>query len=105
MDMVTTRFTQLLGCSVPIQQAGMGDLARPRPTAAVANAGGLGMVGVYGIRLPALIQTLDQLRAQTTGLSGANFILHFVEPAEARVHVAAAAEIMQELMVDAEARL
>ena len=89
--MVMTRFTQLLGCSVPIQQAAMGDLARPRLAAAVANAGGLGMVGVYGISLPALIQTLDQLRAQTTGTIGANFIMRFVEPAEAHAHVAAAA--------------
>ena len=69
----------------------MGDLARPRLAAAVANAGGLGMVGVYGISLPALIQTLDQLRAQTTGTIGANFIMRFVEPAEAHAHVAVCA--------------
>jgi nitronate monooxygenase len=47
--MLTTRFTELVGCSVPIQQAGMGrGIASPRLAAAVANAGGLGMVSVYG---------------------------------------------------------
>lgn len=46
--MLTTRFTELVGCSVPIQQAGMGSHANPRLAAAVANTGGLGMVSVYG---------------------------------------------------------
>ena len=46
--MITTRFTELVGCSVPIQQAGMGSHTNPRLAAAVANAGGLGMVSVYG---------------------------------------------------------
>ena len=35
--MLTTRFTELVGCSVPIQQAGMGDLATPGLAAAVAE--------------------------------------------------------------------
>jgi len=40
--MLTTRFTELVGCSVPIQQAGMGrGIASPRLAAAVTNAGGL----------------------------------------------------------------
>lgn len=46
--MLTTRFTELVGCSIPIQQAGMGSHANPRLAAAVANTGGLGMVSVYG---------------------------------------------------------
>ncbi len=44
--MLATRFTELVGCSVPIQQAGMGRLANPRLAAAVARAGGLGMVTI-----------------------------------------------------------
>ena len=44
--MLTTRFTELVGCSVPIQQAGMGSHANPRLAAAVANAGGLGTICV-----------------------------------------------------------
>ena len=46
--MLTTGFTELVGCSVPIQQVGMGGLSTPRLAAAVADAGGLGMVSVYG---------------------------------------------------------
>jgi nitronate monooxygenase len=40
--MLATRFTDLVGCAVPIQQAPMGTFAKPRLAAAVANAGGLG---------------------------------------------------------------
>ena len=43
--MLTTRFTQLIGCTVPIQQAGMGQVAPPELAAAVSEAGGLGMLG------------------------------------------------------------
>ena len=42
--MLRTRFTDLIGCTVPIQQAGLGSLANPKLAAAVANAGGQGMV-------------------------------------------------------------
>jgi nitronate monooxygenase len=42
--MLRTRFTELVGCSVPIQQAPI--TMNPRLAAAVATAGGLGMVGV-----------------------------------------------------------
>ena len=41
---LTTRFTELVGCTVPIQQAGMGAAATPELAAAVSNAGGLGML-------------------------------------------------------------
>ena len=43
--MLATRFTELVGCTVPIQQAGMGVVAQPELAAAVSEAGGLGMVG------------------------------------------------------------
>ncbi len=46
--MLSARFTKLVGCSVPIQQAGLGTLANPRLAATVTNAGGLGMVSVAG---------------------------------------------------------
>jgi ABC-type nitrate/sulfonate/bicarbonate transport system substrate-binding protein len=41
---LTTRFTQLLGCRVPIQQAPMGHVATVDLAAAVAGAGGVGML-------------------------------------------------------------
>ena len=92
--MLTTRFTELVGCSVPIQQAGMGrGIATPGLAAAVANAGGLGMVSVYGDDYtPTVVaQVLDSARTQTAGAIGANFIIAGVDPAVAREWAAAAA--------------
>jgi len=43
--MIATRFTELVGCAVPIQQAGMGAAAPPELAAAVSQAGALGMLG------------------------------------------------------------
>ncbi len=72
--MLKTRFTELVGCSVPLQQAPIGGLATPRLAAAVADAGGLGMT--TGTLLPpaVLAKRLDDLRAQTRGVFGVNFI-------------------------------
>ena len=41
---IATRFTDLVGCEVPIQQAGMGGASTPELAAAVSSAGGLGML-------------------------------------------------------------
>ena len=38
--MLKTKFTELVGCTVPIQQAGMGKIASPQLAAAVATADG-----------------------------------------------------------------
>lgn len=92
--MLTTRFTELVGCSVPIQQAGMGSgIATPRLAAAVANAGGLGMVSVYGddYTPDVVARVLDNAREQTTGAIGANFLMPGVDPALVEESVAAAA--------------
>ncbi len=90
--MLTTRFTTLVGCRVPIQQAGMGGVAMRELAGAVAEAGGLGMIG--GVRLPApfLAAMLDDLRGQTGGTVGVNFLMPFldracVEAAAARCRV------------------
>ena len=76
--MLTTRFTELVGCTVPIQQAGMGAAAPPELAAAVSNAGGLGMLGTArsgaGTR-PALERLLDQTRALTDRPFGVNFLI------------------------------
>ena len=50
--MLNTRFTELVGCSVPIQQAGMGAVAPPELAAAVSEAGGLGMLKALGSVFP-----------------------------------------------------
>jgi nitronate monooxygenase len=89
--MLTTRFTQLVGCTVPLQQAAIGGLSNPRLAAAVANAGGLGMVSVYGLPPADIARTFDKLRGLTTGVFGANFIMRYVDPAQAGQCIAAAA--------------
>src|SRR3989449_5909300 len=73
--MLQTKFTELLGCTVPLQQAGMGKLASPALAAAVADAGGLGMVSGIGAAPPEdVAKILDGLRRSTSGAFGANFI-------------------------------
>jgi nitronate monooxygenase len=89
--MLTTRFTELVGCTVPIQQAGMAGLSNPRLVAAVADAGGLGIASVYGANPDEIAGLLDSVRARTRGVIGANFIMRFVEPALAQECVATAA--------------
>ncbi len=92
--MLATRFTELVGCSVPIQQAGMGrGIANPQLAAAVANAGGLGMVSVTGGEATPeeVAQQLDRARQQTAGPIGANFLMVGLDPALADEYVAAAA--------------
>ena len=42
--MLSTRFTRLVGCSVPVQQAAMGPVNTVELAAAVSDAGGLGMI-------------------------------------------------------------
>lgn len=89
--MITTRFTDMVGCSVPLQQAAIGGLATPALAAAVADAGGLGMVCMYWSSPDVIEEVLDDLREQTAGVFGANFIMRFVDPGLAKESVAAAA--------------
>src|SRR2546429_2546225 len=76
IELLRTRFTELLGCTVPLQQAGMGKIASPALAAAVADAGGLGMVSGIGAAPPEYVaKILDGLRRSTSGAFGANFIV------------------------------
>src|SRR5438309_1163903 len=66
--MLQTKFTELLGCTVPLQQAGMGKIASPALASAVADAGGLGMVSGIGSAPPEYVaKVLDGLRRSTSG--------------------------------------
>ena len=58
-----TRFTELVGCRLPIQLAGMGGIGTAELAAAVGRAGGLGMVPA-GVEPP-----------QHAGAVGVNFLL------------------------------
>jgi nitronate monooxygenase len=76
-----TRFTELVGCRVPVQLAGMPGIATPALAAAVADAGGLGMIGAASLPPEMLATTLADLRARTAGAVGVNFLMPFLDPA------------------------
>ena len=77
--MLATRFTELVGCAVPIQQAGMGAASPPALAAAVSNAGALGMLGTartgFGTA-SSLAPLLDELDSQTDKPYGVNFLIN-----------------------------
>src|SRR4030067_1121270 len=70
-----TALTELVGCTVPIQQAGMGPLANPDLAEAVANAGGQGMVSVHWMPEDVLAPMLDDPRRRTPGGVGCDFLV------------------------------
>jgi nitronate monooxygenase len=87
--MLTTPFTELLGCRVPLQQAPMGGVTTPELVAAVAGAGAVGMVPAQMLPADALASLLEDLTARTDGVVGVTFLLPFgADPA--CVEVAAA---------------
>jgi nitronate monooxygenase len=83
--MLTTAFTDLVGCRVPIQQAGMAGVATPELAAAVADAGALGMVNMVMVPAEQVAVALDGLREQTTGTVGMNVLMPFLDPAAVEV--------------------
>src|SRR5437899_1611691 len=88
--MLQTKFTELLGCTVPLQQAGMGKIASPALAAAVADAGGLGMVSGIGAAPPEYVaKSLDELpraAALAAGASAVRVGTRFVAAEEAGTH-------------------
>jgi NAD(P)H-dependent flavin oxidoreductase YrpB (nitropropane dioxygenase family) len=92
ITMLSTAFTDLVGCRVPIQQAGMGGVATPELAVAVADAGGLGMVNMVMQPAGDVAAALDALSGQTSGKVGMNILMPFldlgvVEVAASRVRV------------------
>jgi NAD(P)H-dependent flavin oxidoreductase YrpB (nitropropane dioxygenase family) len=79
--MLTTAFTKLVGATAPIQLAGMPGVSTPELVAAVASAGGLGMLGAPMLSPPVLTATLEQIRTSTNGAFGVNFLMPFLDPA------------------------
>jgi NAD(P)H-dependent flavin oxidoreductase YrpB (nitropropane dioxygenase family) len=78
--MLSTAFTDLVGCRVPIQQAGMGGVATPELAAAVADAGGLGMVNMVMQPASDVAAALDALARRTSGTVGLNILMPFLDP-------------------------
>lgn len=74
-----TAFTRRVGCAHPLQQAGMGGVATTPLAAAVASAGGLGMLGGALVPAPALVAALEDLGSRTRGAFGVNFLMPFLD--------------------------
>ena len=79
--MLETDFTRLVGCSVPIQLAGIGPASTPELAAAVSNAGGLGMVSMVMAPAEDVAVALAALATETTGPVGINFLMPFLDVA------------------------
>src|ERR1700674_4189680 len=76
---LTTRFTELVGCSKPIQQAPIGSVATPALAVAVANAGGLGSIAALGIKAASLDAMLAEMTSGTSGPLAVNFVTNDVD--------------------------
>ncbi|MGB5558264.1 MAG: nitronate monooxygenase [Paracoccaceae bacterium] len=75
-----TPICDLLGCTYPVLQAGMGGVARSELAAAVSQAGGFGCLGMVR-ESPALIQSeIEAVRARTDRPFGVNLIPSATEP-------------------------
>src|SRR3954451_13346203 len=84
---MTSRFTEMVGCAFPLQQAPMGGVASaPQLPVAVAAAGGMGMLSAVLQPAEQLATVLDALPAAAIGV---NFLVPFLADRDA-VSVAAA---------------
>ncbi len=74
--MISTGFTELVGCRLPIQQAPNGDLARSAALPiAVARAGGHGMLAAVTTPRAELEATLDELATGESSAWGVNVVV------------------------------
>ncbi|MHA6623375.1 NAD(P)H-dependent flavin oxidoreductase [Pseudonocardia sp. DLS-67] len=84
--MLSTRFTELVGCDVPLQQAPMGRVAPPGLALAVARAGGLGTVSApLGAAPQTFAAQLDSWTDPSAGALAVNFVTEQVDPAAVAV--------------------
>jgi NAD(P)H-dependent flavin oxidoreductase YrpB (nitropropane dioxygenase family) len=77
--MLETAFTRLVGCTVPIQLAGMGSILSPELAAAVSNAGALGQVTFAGIEVDEAQKRLDRLASLTAKPFGVNQLIPYLD--------------------------
>lgn len=76
-----TPVCDLLGCDHPILLAGMGGVARSELVAAVANAGGYGILGMVRESPDLIAQEIDAVRARSTNPFAVNLIPAATDPA------------------------
>jgi NAD(P)H-dependent flavin oxidoreductase YrpB (nitropropane dioxygenase family) len=70
-----TRLSSEFGLRVPLASAGMGFVALPDLTAAVSNAGGLGVYGVGNEPPDVVRERIRAIEAMTSGVYGVDFII------------------------------
>lgn len=75
-----TRFTDLVGCSVPVQQAPMGSVGGPALVRAALDAGAMGTIALAGVPADAVAGYIDgfgdDLRSRPVG---GNFVVPFID--------------------------
>jgi len=76
---LNTDFTELVGCTIPIQLAGMGPVCSDELCAAVSKAGALGMITVAMTSPAQLEDRLNSIRSVTTKPFGTNFLIPLVD--------------------------
>ena len=76
---MSTTFTDLVGCTVPIQLAGMGPVCSDELCAAVSEAGALGMITVAATTPEQLEARLHHIGSLTEKPIGANFLIPTVD--------------------------
>lgn len=69
-----TAFTELVGCTAPIQQAPMGSVSTPDLAVAVADAGGVGSITALGLPADRLDAVVSGMAARTSGVLAVNFL-------------------------------
>ena len=75
-----TRYTELTGCRVPVQQAPMGAVSTSALAVAVADAGGVGSITTLGMTAAQVDTVLAGLAARTAGVLAANFLTDGIDP-------------------------
>ncbi|HVF74106.1 MAG TPA: nitronate monooxygenase [Acidimicrobiales bacterium] len=79
--MLRTAFTDLVGCTVPIQLAPMGAVGTPDLAAAVIEAGGMAMLATTLVPGPALRSMIETVNAKAAGPLGVNVLMPFLDEA------------------------
>lgn len=74
-----TAFTRLVGCTVPIQLAGMGTISSPELAAAVSEAGGLGLMTLAGGPVELAQRRVDKLQSLTSKPFGVNVLIPYLD--------------------------
>ena len=81
----STRFTELAGCRVPVQQAPMGSVSTAALAVAVAEAGGVGSITALGLTAEQVDNVLAGMTARAAAEAGCDVVA--VQGTEAGGHV------------------